>query len=207
MRSTRRSLLVLPPRSGKPWVTGARRSERSRARTRSAVQSWEAGKVVFVVSTGWVGRHTCLASKWTGVAEIASANWSLPESADVPSVHMLYPLLHLLSALVLLMCVHICASWLSHCYVSRGSLCPGFIMLFGLLSLVWVCNSFVCTHIVLPLVWLVHVVYGHDIPNTKSDHVVALSPPCEPMRLVLAVKHSSESKKRDLEVFINTSVY
>lgn len=47
--------------------------------------------MVFVVSTGWVGRRTCLASKWTGVAEIASANWSLPESADVPSVHMLYP--------------------------------------------------------------------------------------------------------------------
>ena len=163
--------------------------------------------MVFVVSTGWVGRHTCLASKWTGVAEIASANWSLPESADVPSVHMLYPPTS--SAL--------CSGSIDVCSYLRflaiplqritRVLCPGFIMLFGLLSLVWVCNSFVCTHIVLPLVWLVHVVYGHDIPNTKSDHVVALSPPCEPMRLVLAVKHSSESKKRDLEVFINTSVY
>lgn len=48
-RSTLPSSLVSLLRSGKPWVTGARRNGRLRGRTRSVARSWGAGKVVSVV--------------------------------------------------------------------------------------------------------------------------------------------------------------
>ena len=80
--------------------------------------------MVSAASTGWAARHTWLGLKWTGAAETASANWSLPGSADVPSIPRFFDLhsiphlmksisTHLLSAFVRPIDVFVLASYFS----------------------------------------------------------------------------------------------
>lgn len=157
MRSTLRSSLASPLRSGKPWATEARRNGRLRVRTRSVARLWEAGKVVSVVWTGWAERPTWLVSKWTGAAETVSANWSLPESAERSLRFGCYTPPHekYIHIFAVCACLLFFFTVLGYPAASYHAFLRWLHAYFGLLSLVWVCNPFVCTHIS-PSVHLVH---------------------------------------------------
>lgn len=81
-------------------------------------------------------------------------------------------------------------------------------MLYGQLSLVWVCNLFVCTDISHPFVRAIHVTYGHEIlkPNPIMSffvsHVEAEKSSIAPCVGPMMMQAFIGAKEAELEVFI-----